>query len=268
VGWIFQGSPENFDIDDYLSRYPELIYWRTPKYSKEIAAGDRAFVWRAGEESGAVAIGTIVEAPVPRSSVNHPEAIGDDLWIAEKPDPNEPATGIHIDEFRLGVKENMVPRDLVKNDPDLGKTTLIRMPNATVFKLTGTETKAMERLWGLVSSTETAHSIQENERRLRAHYVRERSPRLREDKLTDFRTVHGRLYCELCQEDQLARYPQGLGERVFEVHHRAPLAAATTPVRTKLSDLAVLCANCHRSVHSTSDVDANFTSLAQHFRRT
>lgn len=48
MGWVFQGSPKQFDIDDYLSRYPELIYWRTPRYAADIAIGDRIFVWRAG----------------------------------------------------------------------------------------------------------------------------------------------------------------------------------------------------------------------------
>jgi hypothetical protein len=267
VGWVFQGSPDKFDIDDYLSRYPELIYWRTPRYVKDIAMGERAFVWRAGNESGAVAIGTVVEVPVTRTSVIHPEALGDDLWVAEVPDPDEAATGIHIDEIRLGIDQHMVPRDLVKNDPDLGSTTLIRMPNATVFKLTAAQTKALERLWGVAGSVNTSLSVQEGQKRLRAHYVRERSPRLREDKLRDFRRSHNGLYCELCLEGQVPRYPHDLAERIFEVHHRAPLAQASTPVRTTLSDLAVLCANCHRSVHSTSDVDANFRTLAQHLSR-
>jgi len=267
VGWVFQGSPDKFDIDDYLSRYPALIYWRTPRYAQDIALGDRAFIWRAGRESGAVAIGAVLEVPVPRRSVLHPEALSDDRWFAERPNPDEAATGIRIDEIRLGIDQNMVPRELVKSDPDLGSTTLIRMPNASVFRLTDTQTKGLERLWGIAASAEAAQSIQEGERRLRAHYVRERSPRLREDKLKQFRGLHGRLYCELCLEGQHSRYPSALAERVFEVHHRAPLAAASTPVRTTLNDLAVLCANCHRSIHCTTDVDTNFRLLAEHFSR-
>lgn len=267
MGWVFQGSPEKFDVDDYLSRYPELIYWRTPRYVKDIAIGSRAFIWRAGRESGAVAAGTVVEAPVIRTAVAHPEALGDDLWVAEVPDPDEAATGIHIDEIRLGIDQHMVQREFVKGDPDLASTTLIRMPNATVFKLTPVETRALERLWGVAGSIDAAGSVPEGERKLRAHYVRERSPRLREDKLRDFRRSHGGLYCELCFEGKAPKYPETLAERMFEVHHRAPLAAASTPVRTTLSDLAVLCANCHRSVHSTIDVDLNFRMLAQHFLR-
>jgi len=267
VGWVFQGNPKKFDIDDYLSRYPTLIYWRTPLYKKEIALGDRAFIWRAGKESGTVAIGTVAELPVARRSVMHPEALSDDLWFDERPDPDEAATGICIGDIRLGIDQHMVPRKLVKSDPDLCLTTLIRMPQASVFNLTDVQTRALERLWGIATSAEAVRSIQEGEKWLRAHYLRERSPRLREDKLREFRDLHGRLYCELCLEGQLSRYPSTLAERVFEVHHRVPLAGASAPVRTTLNDLVVLCANCHRSVHSTNDVDSNFRLLEEHFSR-
>jgi len=263
MGYVFQASPDKFDIDDYLSRYPVLIYWRTPRYAQDIAVGDRAFVWRAGRASGVVAIGTVLETPVPRRSVQHPEALSDDLWIAERPDPDEAATGIRIDEIRLGSDQGMVPRELVKNDPELGSTMRIRRPNASVFRPTDLQTRGLERLWGIAASADTAQSTQEGERRLRAHSVRERSPRLREDKLKQFRGLHGHLYCELCLEGARSRYPSHLAERVFEVHHRAPLAASITPVRTTLDDLAVLCANCHRATHGTNDVDANFRLLAK-----
>lgn len=65
AAWVFQGNPEKFDLDDYLARYPELIYWRTPRYAKNIAVGDVAFIWRSGVNAGAVAWGEVVEEPTP-----------------------------------------------------------------------------------------------------------------------------------------------------------------------------------------------------------
>jgi 5-methylcytosine-specific restriction protein A len=38
---------------------------------------------------------------------------------------------------------------------------------------------------------------------------------------------------------------------VCEVHHRRPLAEASGPVTTRIEDLAILCANCHRAIHQT-----------------
>lgn len=264
MGWVFQGSPDKFDLDDYLSRYPELIYWRTPRYAADISPGDRAFIWRAGDESGAVAIGTVVELPTPANQVKHPEALGDDLWISERPELEERKTGIHIEELRLSRAE-MVPRSVVKADAVLAATTLIRMPNGTVFKLSQDETEALERLWGHAVSGIASESSSEGERKLRSHFVRERSPRLRTDKIDAFRAEHGNLRCEICGHSELGPYPSSFGDKMFEVHHRAPLAHATTPVRTTLADLAVLCANCHRSVHATKSVDENFKCLCEHF---
>jgi hypothetical protein len=34
MSWIFQGNPNRFDIDDYLSRYT-YIYWSAPTNQKE-----------------------------------------------------------------------------------------------------------------------------------------------------------------------------------------------------------------------------------------
>ena len=72
MAWIFQGNPQKFAIDEYVASCPELIYWYTPLYAAEIQIGDRAFLWRSGEEAGAIAIGSVVEKPVPGSQVQHP----------------------------------------------------------------------------------------------------------------------------------------------------------------------------------------------------
>lgn len=110
----FHGNPEKFDIDDYIARYPELIYWRTPRYQSKISVGDRAVLWRAGLDARAIAIGVVVEAPTPRKAVKYPEALGTDLWRTEEPDPNEQRTGIHLQEIRPTSQEGFLPRAVVK----------------------------------------------------------------------------------------------------------------------------------------------------------
>ncbi len=267
MAWVFQGNPRLFDIDDYVTRYPELIYWRTPRHESDIAVGDRAFIWRSGPNAGAIAIGSIVEIPTPGTGVKHPEALGSDLWRAEEPDPNEPRTGIHLDEIRLTAEEGFLRRAVAKEDIALAGATLITMPNGTVFPLNDAQTQAIERLWGL-SSVQTIGmpaGVTEGERTLRSHYRRERSSSLRAKKLAEVHTRFGKYICALCGTDDSA-YPKQLGQRIFEVHHVSPLAAAATPVRTTLDDLSVLCASCHRAVHASIAVEDNFTKLAKHFR--
>lgn len=262
--WIFQGNPKIFDIDDYVSRYPELIYWRTPRYAKKIAIGDRVFLWRSGQNSGAIAIGSVVEAPTLGSQVKHPEALGIDLWRAEAPDPHELKTGVHLQDIRLTKADNYVPRNAVKSDAHLNRSTIITAPNGTIFLLNDAEATALERLWALpdhISGASSVDSASEGASRLRSHFQRERSSLLREKKLTEVRAVHGKCICEICGIDEAASYPDPFGKRIFEVHHRKPLFTAATPIRTTLADLAVLCANCHRAVHATTAVEENFNLL-------
>jgi 5-methylcytosine-specific restriction endonuclease McrA len=262
--WIFQGNPSRFDVDDYVMRYPELIYWRTPRYGSQISLGDRAFVWRAGRRSGMIAIGKVVEIPVPASHVKHPEALGDDLWRAEPPAGDEPKTGIHLHEVRISDAEPFVPRGAVMADPLFSSATIITMPNGTVFPVTSEQSAALERLWGAVTFDEEPEDVlpaaTEGGLQLRSHYRRERSQMLRLRKIEQARRGDGLLECELCGFDG-RKLPVGSRDSAFEVHHRSPLSFASSPVRTTLEDLALLCANCHRAVHSSPNVDRNWELL-------
>jgi len=262
--WIFQGNPNVFDIDDYLARYPELIYWRVPRYQREIAVGDRAFIWRAGSESGLVASGIVVEAPTKASAVKHPEALGDDLWFAEKPDKEEPKAGIALNSVRLSAPEGMLLRTVVKEDPLLQSSSIIKMGNATVFHLNEAEHKRGEELWGSAYEAEpepSETSATEGKLHLQAHRRRERSCFLVKKRVEEFRRVHGSLHCEVCALAEIGPYPAALAASVFEVHHTAPLSSAVTPRRTTLADLAVVCVNCHRAIHATADVENNMRTI-------
>lgn len=270
MAWIFQGNPKRFDVDDYLARYPQLIYWRVPRYQSEVAVGDRAFIWRAGLDSGVVASGVVVEAPVIASKVLHPEALGEDLWFAEKPDDDEPKVGISLDSIRLSLTEGLLPRAVIKDDPLLQQSTIIRMANATVFRLEDDERRRIEELWATAHESEPEQSepsATEGKQQLRAHRRRERSRFLVQKKLEEFRRVHGELQCEVCALSEFGQYPASLAARIFEVHHTSPLSSAATPRRTTLADLALLCANCHRAVHATPDVEVNMHTIKQSFAK-
>jgi hypothetical protein len=268
MAWIFQGNPKIFDINDYLARYPELIYWRAPRHQAEIKKGDRAYIWRAGIASGLVASGEIVEAATAEAKVLHPEALGDDLWIADNPEKDAPKVGISLDAVRLSIEEGMVSRRTFKDDPSLRHSTIITMAAQTVFYLDENQSNRVEKLWGVseqitvgiedVSDVEAA-------KRLRAHYRRERSRFLVTRKRETFQQMHGKLFCELCKLSEVDTYPVNFANRIFEVHHLSPLSIATSPVRTTLSDLAVVCANCHRAIHSSKNADENFELLQNHF---
>lgn len=77
------------------------------------------------------------------------------------------------------------------------------------------------------------------------HMRRERSPALRKALLKK-REVAG-LQCEMCEETHSALPPE-FRSAAFEAHHVVPIASVGAGV-TKLSDVALLCAVCHRVLH-------------------
>jgi hypothetical protein len=81
----------------------------------------------------------------------------------------------------------------------------------------------------------------------RRHYVRERNPKLRAAKIDEALAMHGRVACEVCGFDFERTYGSR-GARYAECHHVLPLHASGETT-TRLDDLAVLCANCHRMIH-------------------
>lgn len=268
MSWIFQGNPKYFDIDEYLSRYPNLIYWRTPTNQQEIQLGDRAYIWRAGAQSGVVAIGEIVELPIARSKVKFPEALSDDLWNRDRPDSNENVVGIKIDEIRLNEEDAMLSRAMLANDPVFQENRIIRAPQGTVFRATPQQAERLSSYWlqEIPSNLEpNAREFTEGAVAYRRHKVRERSGSLRAAKLADFQAKYGRLCCEICNLEPRKDYPEELVASVLEIHHSKPLSEANSPRPTTLDELLVVCANCHRAIHSSINVEENTKKLMKAF---
>lgn len=71
--------------------------------------------------------------------------------------------------------------------------------------------------------------------------VKKRNSLARRLKLDDFREKYGKVYCEVCGIDD---------ELVLDVHHdETKVADMEEGHVTKLEDLRVVCANCHRKIH-------------------
>jgi len=89
----------------------------------------------------------------------------------------------------------------------------------------------------------------EGSERLRLHLDRERNRRIVEKKKADTLAKTGTLACEVCSFNFEKVYGE-LGKNFCEVHHLFPLSEAVSEeVLTKLRDLAIVCANCHRMLH-------------------
>lgn len=92
----------------------------------------------------------------------------------------------------------------------------------------------------------------EGKQRMRWHRDRERSQavvnrakslRLKNDPL---------LRCDACGFSFVETYGD-LGKEFVEAHHKVPLAKLEIGTKTKVEDLAMVCANCHRMLHRDDD---------------
>ena len=83
----------------------------------------------------------------------------------------------------------------------------------------------------------------------RLHRYRERDRKLVEKKKAQVLSSNGSLSCEVCAFDFGQRYGER-GRGYIEAHHIRPLHMLKPGTKTKLGDLALLCANCHRMAHA------------------
>lgn len=82
----------------------------------------------------------------------------------------------------------------------------------------------------------------------REHRARERNRRIVSNKKRQVLAKAGRLACEVCDFDFAVTYGER-GEGFAECHHVVPLSEAGEGT-TRLSDLVIVCSNCHRMLHA------------------
>ena len=271
--WIYQGNPKTYDIDTYLATHP-YIYWNSPNHRQDVNVGDYVFLWRAHKNSGLVAIGQIVEAPIPLKDIKFPDLLGNSLWSKDEsiPSPDELKVGIKILETRLSESTGMLTREMLKLDSIINGHRIITNPTGTIFKIEENRGEHLLDLWGVNQSDDElsllspSHKAIEGKKKLVTHYQRERSSDLRQLKIDDFKVNHSSLHCEICNWDFEDHYPIQLAKDYIEVHHTIPLAKLEPNTPTELKDLMLVCSNCHRMIHRTKDAEKNLELIKTHFK--
>ena len=126
------------------------------------------------------------------------------------------------------------------------------------------ETQSDEQLWSEVqtylifsasqepgSSANTDKGFLEGRELLCLHRRKERNRKAVISKKKHVLAKKGKLLCEVCDFDFADTYGQ-LGAGFAECHHRVPLGQLRKEQRIRLTDLAIVCANCHRMLHRPS----------------
>ncbi len=92
------------------------------------------------------------------------------------------------------------------------------------------------------------------------HQKRERSQQLRKQVFAARRNGVG-IFCDACSTTA-GEVAADLRNAIFEVHHLLPISASGSR-KTKISDTALLCANCHRLTHKAISLRKEWLSIEQ-----
>src|SRR5258708_9581591 len=99
-----------------------------------------------------------------------------------------------------------------------------------------------------VKVEEDERDFPEGALKYREHVTSERNSDLIQKAKERAKRKNGRLFCEVCGFDFQAVYGD-VGYDYIECHHTVPVSDLKPEGRTRLDDIALLCANCHCMVH-------------------
>ena len=134
--WIFQGNPDQFDVDGYIRGRQEIL-WSVRQHKDHILAGDRVLVWRSGATGGVIADCSVLAPPSKEILEDAPE-----LW-KEKPD-------IQTGEMRcrLRVEDSFVATPIARAAirAILPELSILKAPQGTNFEITQTDYEKIMKL--------------------------------------------------------------------------------------------------------------------------
>lgn len=125
---------------------------------------------------------------------------------------------------------------------------------ATRYQLMKLEEKQFKKLASLTKAgnldDDSDEDFSEGKMTTRYHAFRERNSKQVQRAKKLFIKKHGALHCEACGLEPENIYDlQREGSSIIEAHHDVPLSKIAHNGKTKVSDLKMLCPNCHRAIH-------------------
>lgn len=151
--WIFQSSPEIFDLPTALAQLDRLT-WRAKQQHADMRVGDTVYLWESGEDAGILAVATILGEPETRQENGAERAFY--LPGAQLPD----------EERRVPLQiERVLARRLSKKEladhPQLAKMKIMTIPTGTNFKVGETDAVALESLVAAIPTAPKGQRMQQ-----------------------------------------------------------------------------------------------------------
>jgi hypothetical protein len=267
--WIFQGNPDDFDLNGYLATAPAQLPWLVTRYADDIKPGDRVYIWRARGKSKAVA-GVIAEAEVIAPvALRSESADAVPFWRAGAPEASERRPRALLRLVRVATPREVIRRDWCREDPILQTLPNLKMAAGTNYPLASEQAERLAALWtAAVPDAPSDEQAVDQEARaleqdglaaLMARYNNEVGSRPRRARATAasmrvfersalvvaIARLRANHHCEVpgCAHPAFVRED---GTFYTEVHHIVPLGEGGEDV---LSNVACVCPAHHREAH-------------------
>jgi len=274
--WIFQGNPDQFDIDGFLADSEEVEWAVRQKYYASIMqVGQTVFLWKAAgkrkAQSGIVAVSEIVIEP---REVDE-DSSAKKFWRTDQ--PIGPQLRVRLKLRRRFLGENVLAAASLTESDSLSDLPIFALRTSTNYPLNRSHYEALIQLTGgggsqiaasekelaeLFASESDHEKLDQKVRRIKSlrdlprpdgainplrttHSVEliERNPLVKAWVLREANGV-----CQLCE--QIGPFKDSDGQPFLEVHHIQPLAEDGADM---LFNAVALCPNCHRRCHYGSD---------------
>ena len=163
---------------------------------------------------------------------------------------NDGASGLHIFELSTDHKYKCLGINYPYTGNIIHKT---KLNNVVVYIDVGYWEKGTKFLrndpnFDLIQDEEYELVFLEGNESFKLHKVKERNQTISKIKKNTTLKETGKLVCEVCEFDFYRIYGD-LGLGYIECHHNNPISTLTQESETRVGDLSLLCANCHRMIH-------------------
>lgn len=108
--------------------------------------------------------------------------------------------------------------------------------------------KGIFELFIEISQESDELSFPEGKEKYRIHRYKERNSKITNLAKNQFFERYGHLDCQICGFNFNETYGE-IGTGFIEAHHIIPISELNEEIETKISDIILICSNCHRMIH-------------------
>ena len=142
--WIFQSTPDDFNIDEYIKF--EVLFWtiRQEYFAPQMEIGDIAYIWKSkgkgGYDAEIIAKGELIS-----KAGNYSDNRVEKLYTSEE--KYQESRKFQRIKIKISSRGSIWRKDEILKDDILKKLKIVRFAQNTNYLLSDEEAKRLDILW-------------------------------------------------------------------------------------------------------------------------